>query len=310
VERWMGLDDAPEDWGASVATIGVFDGVHRGHQRILARAAAAAGRLGLPLVVVTFDPHPAEVIRPGSHPNLLCSLRRRAQLLEEHGAAAVLVLAFTEEFSRLSPDEFVRAVLADELHARHVVVGENFRFGHDRRGDVALLVELADEGGYDVEAVSLDATGGSAISATRIRALVAAGDVEAAAALLGRPHELEGTVVRGDGRGRELGFPTANLHVDPQLAVPGVGIYAGAWTFPEGESVPAAISVGRRPTFVANGDVLVEAYLCDFDGDLYGTRGRLGFTARLRDELAFERVEDLVAQMADDVAAVRALQTR
>jgi riboflavin kinase/FMN adenylyltransferase len=227
VERWMSLGGAPEDRGPSVATIGVFDGVHRGHQRILARAAAAAGRLGLPLVVVTFDPHPAEVIRPGSHPKLLCSLRRRAQLLEEQGAAAVLVLAFTEEFSRLSPDEFVRGVLADELHARHVVVGENFRFGYRAAGDLALLAELGEKYDFQAEGVPLLAQDGVTMSSSAIRDLVAAGDVAGAARGLGRPHRVEGVVVRGDQRGRALGFPTANLATVAHAAIPADGVYAG-----------------------------------------------------------------------------------
>lgn len=298
----------PRDAPSAAVTVGVYDGVHLGHRHVLERLAALAGVRGLPMAVVTFDPHPASVVAPDRTPRLLTTLERRLALLSEAGIDRCVVVAFDEAVAGEPPAEFVRRVLVGELRAAAVVVGENFRFGHERRGDVGLLHELASEGGYDVEAVSLDAAGGSAISATRIRGLVAAGDVAGAAALLGRPHELEGTVVRGDGRGRTIGYPTANLHVDAQLAVPAVGIYAGTWTLPEGGVVPAAISVGRRPTFVANGDVLVEAYLCDFDGDLYGQRGRLGFVARLRDEVRFESVDALVRQIEADVAATRALQ--
>jgi riboflavin kinase / FMN adenylyltransferase len=223
----MGLGEVPVAWGPSVVTIGVFDGVHRGHQRIVARAAAVARDLGLPLVVVTFDPHPAEVIRPGSHPAMLCSLRRRAQLLGELGADAVCVLEFTLEFSRLSPEEFVRAVLADRLHTRYVVVGENFRFGHRAAGDLALLAELGEKYDFQAEGIPLLAQDGVTMSSSAIRDLVAAGDVAGAARGLGRPHRVEGVVVRGERRGRALGFPTANLETAEHTAIPADGVYAG-----------------------------------------------------------------------------------
>ena len=310
--RWMGLGEAPEDWGASVVTIGVFDGVHRGHQRILARAAVAGGRLGLPLVVVTFDPHPAEVIRPGSHPKLLCSLRRRAQLLEENGAAAVWVLAFTAEFSRLSPDEFVRAVLADELHARHVVVGENFRFGHRAAGDLALLGELGEKYDFQAEGVPLLAQDGVTTSSSAIRDLVAAGDVAGAARGLGRPHRVEGVVVRGDQRGRALGIPTANLATAEHTAIPADGVYAG-WLASldaaglETERWPAAISVGTNPTFGGRHRV-VEAYALDRDDlDLYGMDVAVDFAVRLRGMVRFDSVDELVDQMHRDIAETRAV---
>src|SRR5579863_9485162 len=273
----MGLDEVPDAWGPSVVTIGVFDGVHRGHQRIVTAAAAAAAGLGLPLVVATFDPHPAEVIRPGSHPLLLCTLRRRAQLLAELGAAAVCVLEFTLEFSRLSPDEFVRAVLADRLHARRVVVGENFRFGHRAAGDLALLAELGEKYDFRAEGIPLLARNGVTMSSSAIRDLVAAGDVAGAARGLGRPHRVEGVVVRGDQRGRALGFPTANLATAPHTAIPADGVYAG-WLASldaegrEAERWPAAISIGTNPTFGGRHRV-VEAYALDRDDlDLYGAQ--------------------------------------
>ena len=227
MERWLGLDEIPEAWGPSVVTIGVFDGVHRGHQRIVVRAAEAARELGLPLVVVTFDPHPSEVIRPGSHPALLCSLRRRVQLLAEFGADAVCVLPFTLEFSHLSPGEFVQAVLADRLHARRVVVGENFRFGYRAAGDLAALAELGEKYDFRAEGVPLLAQDGVAMSSSAIRDLVAAGDVAGAARGLGRPHRVEGVVVRGEQRGRALGVPTANLETAEHAAIPADGVYAG-----------------------------------------------------------------------------------
>ena len=211
MQRWQGLDDVPGDWGSSVVTVGVFDGVHRGHQHIVARAIEAAARLGLPAVVITFDPHPDEVIRPGSHPPLLCTVRRRVQLLAGQGCDAVCVLPFTLDFSRLGPDEFVRAVLADRLHARWVVVGENFRFGHRAAGDVALLAELGEKYDFGAEGVPLLAEHGTTISSSEIRSMLNAGDVAGAARDLGRPHRVEGVVVRGHQRGRALGFPTANL---------------------------------------------------------------------------------------------------
>src|SRR2546421_8140123 len=277
----MGLGEVPQAWGPSVVTIGVFDGVHLGHQRIVARAAAAARDLGLPLVVVTFDPHPAEVIRPGTHPALLCSMRRPAQLLGELGAAAVCVLEFTPGFSRLGPDEFVRSVLADRLHARHVVVGENFRFGHRAAGDLALLAELGEKYEFRAEGVPLLAQDGVTMSSSAIRERVAAGDVAGAARGLGRPHRVEGVVVRGAQRGRALGFPTANVETLPHTAIPADGVYAG-WLHVQGEAMPAAISVGTNPQFDGT-ERTVEAYAIDRVGlDLYGLHVAVDFLAYIR----------------------------
>jgi riboflavin kinase/FMN adenylyltransferase len=308
----MGLGEVPHAWGPSVITIGVFDGVHLGHQRIVSRAAAAAREDGLPLVVVTFDPHPAEVVRPGSHPALLCSLRRRAQLLGELGADAVCVLEFTPEFSRLGPAEFVRAVLADRLHVRHVVVGENFRFGHRAAGDLALLAELGEKYDFRAEGIPLLAEDGVTMSSSAIRDRVAAGDVAAAARGLGRPHRVEGVVVRGEQRGRALGFPTANLETAAHTAIPGDGVYAG-WLArlgadgEEAERWPAAISVGTNPTFDGR-DRVVEAYALDRDDlDLYGVHAAVDFAARLRGMARFDTVEALIAQMRHDVDEARAL---
>ncbi|HXT87854.1 MAG TPA: bifunctional riboflavin kinase/FAD synthetase, partial [Trebonia sp.] len=218
--RWQGLDDVPADWGASVVTIGEFDGVHRGHQYVVARAAELGRERGLPVVAITFDPHPDEVVRPGSHPPLLCSARRRAELLVGLGVDAVCVLPFTLEFSRLDPDEFVRAVLVDKLHAAAVVVGEDFRFGHKARGDVQLLDKLGEKYEYTVEGRPLLVSDHTTISSTAIRKFLEDGDVAEAAKALGRPHRVEGVVVRGHQRGRQLGFPTANVESPPHTAIP------------------------------------------------------------------------------------------
>jgi riboflavin kinase/FMN adenylyltransferase len=312
VQRWQGLDDVPGDWGSSVVTIGVFDGVHRGHQRIVSGAADAGAERGLPVVVITFDPHPAEVIHPGSHPPLLCTTRRRAQLLAGLGAEAVCVLPFTYEFSQLGPDEFVRVVLMDRLHARRVVVGENFRFGHRAAGDVALLAELGEKYDFAAVGVPLLADGGVIISSSGIRARLAAGDTVGAHRDLGRPHRVEGVVVRGHQRGRALGFPTANLETPAHTAVPADGVYAGwlARLDEEGHEEkrwPAAISVGTNPTFDGR-ERTVEAYALDRDDlDLYGVHAAVDFAARLRGMVRFESAAALAAAMRRDVDEARTL---
>jgi riboflavin kinase / FMN adenylyltransferase len=310
--RWQGLDDVPDGWGPSVVTIGVFDGVHLGHQRVVGRAAEAAAELGLPVVVVTFDPHPDEVVRPGSHPPFLCTARRRAELLAGLGADAVCVLPFTREFSELGPDEFVRAVLVDRLHAARVVVGEDFRFGYRAAGDVPLLAQLGEKYDFTVEGVPLLADNGVTISSSEIRQRLAAGDVVGAARDLGRPHRVEGVVVRGHRRGRALGFPTANLETLPHTAIPADGIYAG-WLATVDESGrelerwPAAISVGTNPTFDGQ-ERSIEAYALDRDDlDLYGVHVAVDFAARLRGMERFDSVDELVAQMHRDVAAAAAV---
>jgi riboflavin kinase / FMN adenylyltransferase len=312
VYRWYGLDEVPADWGSSVVTIGVFDGVHRGHQGIVERAAEAGRELGLPVVAITFDPHPDEVVRPGSHPPFLCSARRRAELLAGLGADAVCVLPFTLEFSRLDPDEFVRTVLVERLHAALVVVGEDFRFGHKAAGDVALLAKLGEKYDFRVEGLPLLGDDGAPISSTSIRHMLEEGDVAAAAKALGRPHRVEGVVVRGHQRGRALGFPTANLETPPHTAIPADGIYAG-WLASldedgqEAERWPAAISIGTNPTF-GEGERSVEAYALDrTDLDLYGMHAAIDFTARLRGTLRFDSVDALVEQMRRDVEQAREL---
>jgi len=263
---------------------------------------------------VTFDPHPDEVIRPGSHPPLLATGRRRLQLLAGLGVDAVCVIAFTLEFSRLSAEEFVRTVLAERLHAARVLVGENFRFGHKAAGDVALLAELGEKYDFTVEGVPLLTEDGVTVSSTVIRERLAAGAVAGAAELLGRPHRVEGVVVRGHQRGRALGFPTANLQTPEDTAIPVDGVYAGWLTSldPAGEETerwPAAISVGTNPTF-GGGERTVEAHALDRDDlDLYGTQVAADFVARLRATLKFDSVDALVAQMHVDVGDARRLLT-
>ncbi|MFG1822346.1 bifunctional riboflavin kinase/FAD synthetase [Microbispora bryophytorum] len=312
MQSWHGLDEVPLDWGRSVVTIGVFDGVHLGHQRMVARAVEMARDLGLPAVAVTFDPHPDEVVRPGSHPPRLTTIDRRAELLFALGVDAVCVLPFTLEFSRMSPDEFVQTALVDRLHAAGVVVGENFRFGHKAAGDLETLRTLGEKYDFQAEGVPL-VSDGDAISSTVIRERLAVGDVTGAAVLLGRPHRVEGVVVRGHQRGRALGFPTANVESPHHTAIPAEGVYAG-WlqctqspSPYEGERWPAAISIGTNPTFDGV-ERTVEAYALDRDDlDLYGAHVAVDFGERLRDTLRFDSIEALIEQMHDDVARAREL---
>ena len=309
---WRGLDDVPAGWGACVATVGVFDGVHRGHQLVVRTARDAARDVRLPVVVITFDPHPDEVVRPGTHPPFLCTVRRRAELLAGLGVDAVCVLPFSYEFSQLGPDDFVRQVLADRLHAARVVVGEDFRFGHRAAGDVALLTQLGEKYDFTAVGVPLLVSGGVTISSSYIRDRLDEGDVTAAAAALGRPHRVEGVVVRGRQRGRALGFPTANLQTPPHTAIPADGVYAGWLSSLAADGLveqqwPAAISIGTNPTFGA-GERTVEAYALDRDDlDLYGVQVATDFGARLRETVKFGSVDELVAQMHRDVAQARRL---
>jgi riboflavin kinase/FMN adenylyltransferase len=312
VDHWNGLAEVPSDWGRCVTTIGVFDGVHRGHQGVLSRAGEIARARNLPVVVITFDRHPEEVVRPGSHPPVLTAARRRAELLAELGADAMLVLPFTVEFSRLTAEEFVRAVLSERLRAAAVVVGENFRFGHKAAGDVALLARLGQTYDFTAKGIPLVAMDDTAISSSYIREKLAAGDVTTAAAALGRPHRIEGVVVRGHVRGRALGFPTANLKTPPHTAVPADGVYAGWLTSLglDGAEVsrwPAAISVGMNPTF-GPGERTVEAYALDRDDlDLYGVHAAVDFAARLRGARRFDSARELAAQISEDISRVRAV---
>ena len=302
---------APADGRA--VTIGAFDGVHLGHQAVLRLVRELAVARGLAATVLTFDRHPAEVVRPESAPKVLTTLEQKLELLEATGSVdECVVLPFDAARSKEPAEQFVDELLASALRARLVVVGADFHFGHRRHGDVPLLQLMGAELGFETIGLGLvaapDRETGVPYSSTRIRELIAQGDVEGAAAMLGRPHEVRGTVERGDARGRELGFPTANVGVPANICLPLDGVYAGTFSGTDGISRPAAISAGRRPTFYAEaGMFLVEAHVLDFDGDLYGQEARVRFTHRLRGQERFDDVTDLVAQMQRDVEAVRRL---
>lgn len=312
MQRWRGLADLPGGWGRCVATIGVFDGVHLGHQALIGRAVTLAAERDLPSVVVTFDPHPAEVVRPGSHPAQLTTLRRKAELVEGLGVDVFCVLPFTPELSKLPADEFVHEMLVERLHVSAVVVGENFTFGNRAQGTVQMLATLGQRFGFSTEGAALvtaESAGGLTFSSTYIRACIDAGDVRAAAAALGRPHRLEGIVVRGDGRGHELGFPTANLSVPRFAAVPADGVYACRFTLlnaPDRAPLVAATSVGTNPTFSGR-ERRVESFVLDVTEDFYGQRVAVDFVERLRGMEKYPSSEALVEQMHLDVADTREL---
>jgi riboflavin kinase/FMN adenylyltransferase len=294
------------DRGPSVVSIGFFDGVHRGHQTIIKRAVRLARDSGIRSVVATFDRHPMEVVKPGSQPKLLMTLARRARTLAEQGVDLVVVMPFDDRLRHLTPEGFVDHVLVEPLQAERVVVGGNFRFGHGAAGDVGTLHHLGPSRGFEAEAVSLLELDGVVISSTEIRAAIDAGDVATAARMLGRPHAVDGIVVRGDQRGVGLGYPTANLQVGRRASVPARGIYTGAFTLADGSTHPCVTNVGVNPTFGGQ-ELRVEAHLLDFSGDLYGREAAVSFRHRLRDERKFDSAEELVAQIDRDAAEARRL---
>ena len=307
--------EVPAGFGPSVVAIGKFDGVHSGHRAVIARAQAMAAGTGARVVAVTFDRNPLSLLRPELCPAPLVSLDQKLRLLEDAGVDAALVLRFDAALAALSPVAFVEHVLDESLGAVHVVVGDDFRFGQGGAGTPETLRDLGAEHGYTVEVVGDVEGTGRRVSSTWVRELLAAGDVTGAARLLGRPHVVQGTVVRGLQRGRELGFPTANLSSDAEGFVPADGVYAG-WLIDEGPEptasarpatrYPAAISVGTNPTFDDVEERQVEAYVLDQTRlDLYGHRVQVLFTHRIRGMVAFEGVGALIRQMDDDVARVR-----
>jgi riboflavin kinase/FMN adenylyltransferase len=291
----------------SAVTIGAYDGVHLGHRALLGDLIELAAQRGLSSAVVTFDRHPAAVVRPESAPLLLTDLEQKLELLADCGIDRTVVIPFDIERANETAEDFVSEILVGALGARLVVVGEDFHFGHGRKGNVSLLEDLGVDLGFEVVGIGLHGDDGNAVSSTRIRALVAAGQVEEAALLLGRPHQVRGRVERGDGRGAaELGFPTANIGIPAELAVPGDGIYAGWYVRPGGIRHPACISVGSRPTFYEEGAPrLVEAYLLDFEGDLYGEAAQASFVTKLRSQQRFDSTQALIEQMTADVAHAR-----
>lgn len=301
---WRSLDEIPSDLGRTVVVIGNFDGVHRGHQHVVQRGRELADAQGLALVAVTFDPHPIAVLRPEHAPQQLTGIERRCRLLADAGVDDVLVLPFSREVAAWTPEEFIDRVLVTGLHCAAVVVGANFRFGARAAGDLATLRA---HGGFDVDGVTLD--GGPQVwSSTYIRTCLAGGDVDGAAEALGRPYAVVGPVIRGDQRGRELGYPTANVSLGGQAA-PADGVYAG-WLrrTDSGETLPVAISVGTNPTFAGERERRVEAYVLDRDDlDLYDVQVEVSFVARIRGMIAFDGVEALLAAMADDVAQARSI---
>ena len=313
--RWRGLEATPGDLGRTVVTIGMYDGVHRGHQELIGAAVARARVMRRPCLLLTFDPHPAEVVRPGSHPAILTSMDRKAELVAELGVDAMCVLPFTQDFMRLSPETFTHTVLVEHLHAAQVVIGKNFTYGHRAAGTVDTLVAEGRRFGFSVEGVPLANVGADmgeevTISSTYIRAVVAAGDMDSAARALGRLHRVDGVVVRGDRRGRDLGYPTANVECPPFTAIPADGVYAGHLVTRDPRSgasrerFPAAISVGTNPTFQGSRRT-VEAFVLDYDGDLYGEHVGVEFAERLRPMAAFPDVAALVTAMDKDVVDTR-----
>jgi riboflavin kinase/FMN adenylyltransferase len=297
----------------TAVTIGAYDGVHVGHQAVIAEVRRRAEARGLHSAVVTFDRHPAAVVRPESAPKLLTDLDQKLELLAATGVDYCLVITFDEARSRESADDFTKEVLAECLNARIVVVGEDFHFGHRRQGNVASLTRMGGELGFEVEGIDLvDEQGrangaGERVSSTRIRRALAEGDLTTAGTMLGRPYEVRGVVEHGDNRGAaELGFPTANLAVPDDVLLPMDGIYAGWYERPDGEVHGTAINLGRRPQYYDDAPVsLLEAHLLDFSGDLYGEAAKVRFVARLRGEQKFASVDELIEQIRRDCDEAR-----
>jgi len=311
------LDQRAEPLAGTVATIGAYDGVHGGHREVIRQVKQLAAERGLQTAVVTFDRHPASIVRPESAPLLLTDLDQKLELLASTGVDYTLVIRFDEARSHEPAEEFVSEVLAGQLAARAIVVGDDFHFGHKRTGNVELLRTMGAELGFEVrglELVGLDGAPARAeadrVSSTAIRIALASGELDAANTMLGRAHEVRGIVGHGDARARELGFRTANVAVPTDICLPADGIYAGWYLRPDGVAHPAALSLGRRPTFYERADTpLLEAHLLDFDGDLYEEPARVRFVRRLRDELKFDSVDDLVVQMGHDCDDARDVLT-
>lgn len=299
----MILENGPDEIirnDASVLTTGTFDGVHLGHQAILEYLAERATAVGGTATVVTFDPHPREVLGAG-HVSILTTLEERAEALAEHGVERFVVLPFTRDLSMLEPDDYVTDVLLGTVGMQEIVIGYDHRFGRNRAGDRSTLEALGRKHGFSVDVIPAQIVDEIAVSSTKIRgALLNEGDVQLAAALLGRPYSLAGTVIKGDQRGRQIGFPTANLRAEhPRKLVPKPGVYAVRADTISG-SFDGMMNIGRRPTFETDGSVQAEAHLLGFDGDLYGTLLRVHFVERLRDERRFDGVDALVAQLHED----------
>lgn len=305
-----GLEDLRRRAVRSAVSVGTFDGVHVGHRALIAGAVADSERRTIKSAIVTWDRHPAVVLRPERVPPMITSIARKIELLEETGADLIVVLPFDEEFAQWPPERFARDVLADGLNAASVFVGRGWRFGHKAAGDLALLTELGRSLDFDVTGVDLEQVGNSPVSSSRVRKLIAGGDVDETRLLLARPFDYDGVVQRGEDRGKSLGFPTANVPLAPGLVAPARGVYAGRARVGghEGMWHAAAINVGVNPTFGGDPETtppLIEAYLLDFDQDLYGQSLRVEFHSRLRNEERFASAEALIGQMERDVEQTR-----
>ena len=292
-----------------VVTIGAYDGVHRGHQAVIDQVRREAAVRNCRSVLVTFDRHPATVVRPESAPHLLCDLDQKLELLSVTGLDLTVVVEFTEDRARESPEDFVSEVLVNALRTKAVVVGEDFHFGYHRRGNVELLRHVGASNGFEVlpvELVTRDDGVAEPVSSTAIRRALAGGEVDVARRLLGHPYAVRGIVVRGDQRGRQIGVPTANVEVPAAMCLPADGVYAGFYTRPGGRRYACAINLGRRPTFYEHADhSLLEAHLLDFDEEIYGERAEVAFDSFLRSERKFEGLDALVTQLKLDIEAAR-----
>lgn len=306
VNVYRSIADVPAGFGPSALTIGVFDGVHRGHQALMRTVVERARERGATPAVVTFDKHPLEVVAPGKEPPMLTTLEQRARVMGAVGIEALIVLPFDDDLRGLDPEAFVREILVERLGAVHVVVGANFRFGHNQAGTIETLNDLGHRYGFATTIFALQMGEDDVVSSTMIRRHLAAGEVEKVAGELDRPFVLIGEVERGANRGAGLGFPTANLRIDRRMLLPAIGVYAG-WTTIDGRRYAVATNVGVNPTFGDREDPIVEVHILDFVGDLYGQTLEVAFTHRLRDEQRFDTVADLVAQMTADVAGARSL---
>mgnify|MGYP001823088478 CR=1 FL=1 len=301
-------DSDTERVDSSVLTIGAFDGVHIGHQTVIAEVRRRAAERGVLSAVVTFDTHPALIVRPHSAPKLLTTLDRKLELLEALGVDVVYVIEFDTELASTTAVVFVREVFVDRLNVAEIVVGSDFHFGKGREGTVAVLEQHGREFGFEVEGLELVKPEGSFthVSSTAIRQALAGGDVRRVTSMLGRHFEIRGTVTEGDHRGRTIGFPTANVLLIEEMARPALGVYAGWYETSDGALHPTAINIGVRPTFYDSADaVLLEAHLLDFSGNLYETTARVRFVERLRGEQRFEGIDALKEQLQTDIANVR-----
>jgi riboflavin kinase / FMN adenylyltransferase len=305
----IGLESLEAPQTGTAVTIGTFDGIHLGHRALIARTVATAQQDGLESAVVTWDRHPNTTLRPDKVPPLLTSQERKIELFEDLKQDLLVVLPFTRELSLWPPERFAKEVLAVGLGAKSIIVGRGWKFGHGGVGDVDLLSELGRDLGFEVQAIDLESAAGGPVSSSRVREAVARGDLELARELLLRPFDVDGIVEHGDDRGKSLGFPTANLSVDPRIVRPPRGVYAGR-AHVDDQWYVAAINVGVNPTFGGDPDtspIRIEAYLIDFDDDLYGRTVRVEFWQRLRDEQNFVTADALIEQMKKDVAETMAL---